>query len=140
MPEAQYAMSAAEQPVAAVTRRLVANVDAPRLARAAAAEMVGRCGRLATGRADDLALVVSELVTNAVVHGPDADVELRMTSTTSMIRVEVSDAGTQPFDWPAVDAGGHHGLDLVGKFSDRSGSSHDPTTVAWCELDFVPTG
>jgi anti-sigma regulatory factor (Ser/Thr protein kinase) len=130
-------MSAAEQPFAAVTRQLAANVDAPRFARDAAAEMIGRCGRMAAGRADDLALVVSELVTNAVVHGPDAEVGLRLTSTTSVIRVEVTDAGTKHFDWPAVDPVGHHGLDLVGRFSDRCGSSHDPTTVAWCELDLV---
>jgi anti-sigma regulatory factor (Ser/Thr protein kinase) len=130
-------MSAAEQPLAAVTRRLAANVDAPRFARDAAAEMIGRCGRLAASRADDLALVVSELVTNAVIHGPDADVELRLTSTTSMIRVEVTDTGTKPFAWPAANGNGHHGLDLVGKFSDRFGSSHEPTTLAWCELDFV---
>lgn len=130
-------MSAAEQPVAAVTRRLAANIDAPRLGRDAAAEMIGRCGRIAAGRADDLALVVSELVTNAVIHGPDAEVELRLTSTTSMIRVEVIDTGTEPFDWPAVDRNGHHGLDLVGQFSNRSGLLYDPTAVAWCELDYV---
>jgi anti-sigma regulatory factor (Ser/Thr protein kinase) len=116
---------------------LAANADAPRFARDAASEMLGRCGGAAGSRADDLALVVSELVTNAVVHGPGADLELRLTSTRSALRVEVIDAGTEPFAWPAADGNGHHGLDLVGKSSERSGLLYDPTAVAWCELDLI---
>ena len=118
-------------------RWLTANVDAPRLARDAAAEMLGRLGPAASARADDLALVVSELVTNAVLHGPVGDVELRLTGSPSMIRVEVHDSGTERFEWPAPGSNGHHGLDLVGMFSERAGAMHQPTTVAWCELDFA---
>ena len=86
-------------------------------------------------RYDDLALVVSELVTNAVVHGPDDDLQLMLEGTPLMIRVEVSDRGTTPFEWPADTADGHWGLKLVSIFSDRAGVVREPATCVWCELD-----
>lgn len=132
----RYAMSADRDPAA--VQLLPATVDAPRLARDFAAHALGRRGAPG-GRADDLALVVSELVTNAVVHGPDAgEIELRLSATPLTIRVEVSDAGTVAFDWPkAAEPPGSHGLDLVGMFSERCGVDRVPWTVAWCELDLV---
>jgi anti-sigma regulatory factor (Ser/Thr protein kinase) len=96
-----------------------------------------RCG---SERSDDLALVVSELVTNAVVHGPDADVELTLTGTPAMVRVEVRDAGTTTFDWPEQPGDVHRGLALVGIFSDRCGVTRTPSTVVWCELDLAEAG
>lgn len=98
--------------------------------------MLRRLGR-GDERAEDVALIVSELVSNAVVHGPaGCDVKLRLTGNPSMIRIEVSDEGTAPFDWPRDSGdGGHWGLGLVRNFSDRSGLMFRPWTVAWCELD-----
>jgi anti-sigma regulatory factor (Ser/Thr protein kinase) len=91
------------------------------------------CGH---ARAEDLALVVSELVTNAVVHGPAGELELRLEATpTMMLRVEVADGGTATFAWPADTVEGHWGLNLVNIFSDRSGVIRDPTTCVWCEFD-----
>lgn len=121
----------------AVTQRLPGNADAPRMARDAAAQLIVRLGARAHKRADDIALAVSELASNAVVHGPAGEFELRLTGTPELIRVEVADLGTVAFSWPPVSHKGHHGLDLVGIFSDRSGSVHDPTTVAWCEFDLA---
>ena len=122
----------------AVVRRITSDSDAPRIARAAAADVLRqlRCGQ---ERADDLALVVSELVANAVVHGPDADLHLALTGSPAMVRVEVRDAGTTTFAWPELPGNGHWGLGLVEIFSDRSGVTRQPSTVVWCELDLAET-
>ena len=122
----------------AVVRRIASDTDAPRIARNAAADILKRlrCGH---ERSDDLALVVSEMVTNAVVHGPDAELELALTGTPAMVRVEVRDAGTTHFEWPESPGNGHWGLGLVGIFSDRSGITRQPSTVVWCELDLAET-
>jgi anti-sigma regulatory factor (Ser/Thr protein kinase) len=111
-------------------------MDAPRAGRRAAALVLAR---LANGRdrADDLALVVSELVTNAVVHGPDAEFELRLRASARVIRVEVNDQGTKPFEWPVNRDGRLHGLDLVNLFSERCGVRRLPSTLAWCEFDLA---
>jgi two-component sensor histidine kinase len=133
MAEAQYTMS--DLRPFAVVERLPSTIDAPRLARNAAADLLASL-HIGDGRADDLALVVSELVTNAVLHGADGRVELRLVATPSMIRVEVSDTGTDAFPWPKPGSHGRrHGLDLVTVFSDRCGVDRRPWTVTWCELD-----
>jgi anti-sigma regulatory factor (Ser/Thr protein kinase) len=119
----------------AVSERISASADAPRIARDAAAHLLGRLKNGAE-RAEDVALIVSELVTNAVVHGPSGgDVKLRMTGTETLIRIEVSDEGTAPFEWPGDPSASHWGLGLVRTFSERSGLMFRPWTVAWCELD-----
>jgi anti-sigma regulatory factor (Ser/Thr protein kinase) len=130
----QQEMSDLEQ-VSAV-HRLPTDHDAPRAARDAAADVLDRLG-CGDQRSEDLALAVSELVTNAVVHGPGGEIELCFTATTSMIRVEVCDSGATTFDWPPQEGGGHWGLGLVRIFSDRAGVDHAPTTVAWCEFDLA---
>src|SRR5689334_13269743 len=94
----------ANRPRAAVYR-LPSDADAPRAARDAAAAMLSDLGS-GYARAEDLALVVSELVTNAVVHGPAGELELRLEGTPTMIRIEVADGGTATFEWPP-DSGGH---------------------------------
>jgi anti-sigma regulatory factor (Ser/Thr protein kinase) len=106
------------------------------MARDLAAELLtGLNG--AGGRADDLALAVSELVTNAVVHGPSAELEIRLHSYDSIIRLEVSDEGTAAFDWPSDDTERHRGLPLVKAFSERCGIMRDPSTLVWCEFDLA---
>jgi anti-sigma regulatory factor (Ser/Thr protein kinase) len=102
--------------------------------------MLQRLGAAGSARADDLALVVSELVTNAVVHGPGGELELGLTGTRSRIRVEVRDQGTEQFDWPTDGVNGHWGLRLVKVFSERAGVIRHPSTVVWCELDLAETG
>jgi anti-sigma regulatory factor (Ser/Thr protein kinase) len=128
----------AEERPLSVVRRFPADDDAPRSAREAAAELLSRlrAGKAGKARAEDLALVVSELVSNAVVHGPGKELELRLTWTPPTIRVEVTDAGETEFDWPELhDALGHWGLQLVKTFSERVGIMRQPSTCVWCELD-----
>ena len=120
----------------AEVHRFQSDADAPRYARDAAAQMLADLG-CGDRRAEDLALVVSELVTNAVVHGATGDVELRLEGTPTMIRVEVSDGGTATFQWPPDTADGHWGLNLVSIFSERSGVIREPSTCVWCELDLA---
>ncbi|WP_406193631.1 ATP-binding protein [Kitasatospora sp. NBC_01560] len=69
--------------------------------------------------ADDVLLVVSELVTNAVRHG-GGRIELRLRPSPPGLRVEVSDGSTEPpvlryDDDPAVP--GRHGLRVVALLS-----------------------
>jgi anti-sigma regulatory factor (Ser/Thr protein kinase) len=130
----QWEMSDPEQ-VSAV-HRLLTDHDAPRAARDAAADVLDRLG-CGDHRGEDLALAVSELVTNAVVHGPGGEIELCFTATTAMIRVEVCDAGATAFEWPDEAGDGHWGLGLVRIFSDRAGIDRVPTTVVWCEFDLA---
>lgn len=119
----------------AVSERIAGTQDAPRIARDAAAHLLGRLG-CGAERADDVALIISELVTNAVVHGPHGhDVMLGITGTPHLIRIEVSDEGTAPFEWPGDRLDGHWGLGLVREFGDRSGLIFRPWTLAWCEVD-----
>jgi anti-sigma regulatory factor (Ser/Thr protein kinase) len=124
-----------------LSTRFPADEDAPRTARDCAADLLARQGVL-TSRGDDVALVVSELVSNAVRHGPGGEVELNMACSHRTFRVEVSDEGTRQFEWPLASHGDHWGLELVRMFSDRSGIHWVPWTVAWSEIDLLvaPTG
>lgn len=121
------------------TQLLPCTADAPGSARDSAAGLLAELGHGAE-RSDDLLLAVSELVTNAVVHGAGGDLELRLQASPLMIRVEVSDAGTSAFEWPADGVNGvngHWGLGLVKAFSERCGVLRLPSTRVWCELDLA---
>ncbi|MCX3058551.1 ATP-binding protein [Streptomyces beihaiensis] len=97
--------------------------------------------------ADTLVLLVSELVTNAVVHTGRPAV-LRMTvsdggggeSRGGAVRVEVADTSARP---PAPrhasgDAMNGRGLELVDCLADRWGWRPEGTGKAiWCEIDRV---
>jgi anti-sigma regulatory factor (Ser/Thr protein kinase) len=107
---------------------------APALARGAVDRLVGQ---VSAPVLDDLRLVVSELVTNAIVHGPRREpVTLRL-SVTGPDRVagEVADQG----DGGAVEVresagdGGGWGLRLLDRVSDRWGV-HEGSTHVWFEL------
>ena len=113
---------------------LPASVTTPAAARAVAREAVER-GR-ATVRIDDVALVVSELVTNAVLHGA-GDITLHLTVEQSTVHVEVIDA--DPVTPEAVeiapDAESGRGLLLVSKVAKRWGVEPAGTgKVVWAEL------
>jgi anti-sigma regulatory factor (Ser/Thr protein kinase) len=99
-------------------------------------------GALDGQRRADLHVAVSELVTNAVVHGPSGEVSLHISLDGRTIRVEVADEGMQPFEWPEVPEPSQTGwgLALVRSFTDRCGIDRRPFTVAWCELDFESAG
>ncbi|MEX2279567.1 MAG: ATP-binding protein [Acidimicrobiia bacterium] len=112
--------------------RLPADLDAPakgrRLVEAWAAEH---------DRLHALVLAVSELVTNAVVHGaPATELTIRFGSTGSMIRVVVAHLGSV-FE-PRLERG-YSGLSIVDRIVDRWGiEERDDSVEVWFEVDDVP--
>jgi anti-sigma regulatory factor (Ser/Thr protein kinase) len=90
------------------------------------------CGHLA----DDAALLVSELVTNAVIHAR-SDVVLRLWRTDSGIRVEIAERDSQPVTARPVnpEALGGRGLYLVETLArDWGVRPAEPGKTVWFEL------
>jgi anti-sigma regulatory factor (Ser/Thr protein kinase) len=96
---------------------------------------------------DDAALVISELVGNAVRHGaPLADGGLRVgwTVTDSVVRLEVSDGGRGPLRHEVIeprlgggsaDAETGRGLAIVALLTASWGSAFDSTSaVVWADV------
>jgi anti-sigma regulatory factor (Ser/Thr protein kinase) len=95
-------------------------------------------------RVEDLRLLVSELVTNSVLHGgagPDAHVQLHVERPDHRIRVEVCDDGTgwseqmRSTSLDSDDPAGGWGLMLVGALADRWGVCAGERTCVWFELN-----
>jgi anti-sigma regulatory factor (Ser/Thr protein kinase) len=95
-----------------------------------------------SSRAADAALLVSELVTNSVVHaqvGPDRAILLELTTLPHHVRIAVIDPGSH--QEPRIlasdpDAPGGCGLRLVHHLSSAWGvvSNAAGTTRVWCDL------
>ena len=112
--------------------------EAPRVARAA----VGRVlrGRLDDSRRHDALLLVSEAVSNSVLHGSaDAGetIELSISVMADRVRVEVTDpaGGFEPPDYPVDelrDAG--RGLPIVHALAQVWGVEPPPGGTLWFEL------
>jgi anti-sigma regulatory factor (Ser/Thr protein kinase) len=94
-------------------------------------------------RADDLRLLVSELVTNSVLHGgagPDDSVQLNVDLPDDRIRVEVCDDGdgwTEQMRSASLDSdqpAGGWGLMLVGAIADSWGVDAGDRTCVWFEI------
>jgi anti-sigma regulatory factor (Ser/Thr protein kinase) len=89
-----------------------------------------------------LALLLSELVTNAIQHGgagPHETIQVRLTSDTKRVRVEVHDPGSHagaPTDRLEAETGGY-GLLLVDRLADGWGRENTGAggSLAWFELD-----
>jgi anti-sigma regulatory factor (Ser/Thr protein kinase) len=117
-----------------VTMRLPPVVDAPLRARAEVGTL-----ELPRRTHDDVVLLVSELVTNCVVHAdlePDQEIDLRLLRRPHIVRVEVRDGG-RGFAETLV-AGGESsgfGLYLVEQLTDRWGVERGDDTCVWFELD-----
>jgi anti-sigma regulatory factor (Ser/Thr protein kinase) len=97
--------------------------------------------------AADLRLLVSELVTNSVIHGHVTDGErlrLEVEMTADAVRVSVIDDG--PGFAASFDNGGdayaigHWGLLLVERLSNRWGASVNSHTRVWFELSLRAGG
>ncbi|WP_406474850.1 ATP-binding protein [Streptomyces sp. NBC_01615] len=88
-------------------------------------------------RSDDVLLCVSELATNALVHGvpPGRGFQLYLRYERDVLRVEVHDSGPgTPRIADDADEGGR-GLLLVAALSDKWGvGERDPGKSVWCEL------
>jgi anti-sigma regulatory factor (Ser/Thr protein kinase) len=95
-------------------------------------------GALPADRLDDLRLVVSELVTNAVIHSglPEEDaIVLKVRVFARRIRVEVIDRG-RGFPEALSRRADHHGfgLPIVEELADRWGTEKGSETRVWAEL------
>jgi anti-sigma regulatory factor (Ser/Thr protein kinase) len=114
------------------------NVDAPGIARAAVSELSHRLG-LAGSTFQTLVLLVSEVVSNAVLHstGPsDAPITLTASVTTDAVRIDITDAGggfiPRQRDPASINDG--YGLYLVDKAASRWGVDSTGPTSVWFEL------
>ncbi|MEV6956793.1 ATP-binding protein [Streptomyces sp. NPDC051183] len=98
-----------------------------------------------TCRRDDVSLCVSELATNALLHGvpPGRGYRVRLLRFEELVRVEVHDSGR---GWPRVAARdpaaeGGRGLQLVAAVADRWGVGlRVPGKVVWCEFGVGASG
>lgn len=121
---------------------------APGLARRAVRGLPSRIQHLTP----TLELLVSELVTNSVLHAgllPTERIVMRVKDLGTHLRVEVADPGRGYEEaragWARARAGkdGHvgehgYGLGLVLGAADRAGVRWDEGTVAWFELGIDP--
>ncbi|WP_107500023.1 ATP-binding protein [Streptomyces sp. fd1-xmd] len=114
-----------------------------RPAREFAAETLHAWG--VTCRRDDVLLCVSELATNALMHGvpPGRGYRLRMLRFEGTVRVEVHDSGGgRPRIGRREPGGaGGRGLLLVAAAADRWGTvPRVPGKVVWCEFAVEAVG
>ena len=112
---------------------LPCDLSAAGLARGEVRRSLG--GLLDQRALDDLCLVVSELVTNAIVHGQGA-IGLRLQLDDGDVRGEVIDAGGG-FEYklrePELCATAGRGLLIVNQLTTRWGV-HEGTTHVWFEI------
>lgn len=91
---------------------------------------------------DDAVLMVSELVTNAIVHSnsrqPGGTVTVTVLESVGGVRVEVADCGSElsaPVVRPNREAADGHGLFLVQSLADQWGYLRDEAgTTVWFRL------
>ena len=97
---------------------------------------------LPPGKLDDVRLVVSELVTNSVLHAglsPDDQIRLSVESSAVSVRGRVCDPGPgfrKPSKLgPRPDFSGGWGLPIVDRISDRWGVDRNSCACVWFEID-----
>jgi transcriptional regulator with XRE-family HTH domain/anti-sigma regulatory factor (Ser/Thr protein kinase) len=90
---------------------------------------------------NDAALLVSELVTNAVQHSDSEWIDVDITLDAERLRIEVSDQSPQP-PRPrisAIDGEGGFGFALVAQLAQRWGvERHTTGKTIWIEFDLTP--
>ncbi len=96
--------------------------------------------RLRPACRETLRLLVSEVVTNAIRHGPkgfDAATTMRVEVVGDRVRIEIEDTGRgfSPPGPPKPDGSGGWGLFLVDELSDRWGIRDGAPTRVWFEVD-----
>jgi anti-sigma regulatory factor (Ser/Thr protein kinase) len=117
-----------------VTRSIRAGLGAPGEARRAVVALpLGEQAR------DRLALVVSELVTNAVRHGRLAagdPIDLEMTSEKGRVWISVHDSGPGFSPAPHANGEGGFGLAIVAQVATEWGVDRAPDgCTVWCTVD-----
>lgn len=117
---------------------LADGLQAPAHARAWTAEQLPPLPRHI---AEDVLLLVSELVTNAVRHGRP-DIEVSLFTAPDRVRIEVSDGGDAlpvvPRGQPSIDRPTGRGLLIVAATADDWGITRPPGATGktvWAELD-----
>lgn len=91
--------------------------------------------------ADTLGLLVSEVVTNAIVHGASRELDVVASVSESTVRVEVCDDGDGFVPRPRAlepDEAGGWGLFLVEQLATSWGVSFSGRTTVWFELPCRP--
>lgn len=117
-----------------LSRSFQADTSAPRKARLALRALNGD---LDSALANDVRLLVSELVTNSFRHTGSARIELEVWSSDEIVRVDVTDrgAGFAPPDSPTPGRASGWGLFMVDRLADRWGVETDGCTRVWFELE-----
>ena len=97
---------------------------------------------LPPGKLEDVRLVVSELVTNSILHArlsPDDEISLTVTVSDGAVSGSVCDPGpgfgmsSEPT--PRPDLSGGWGLPIVETISDRWGVRRNGDACVWFEID-----
>lgn len=99
--------------------------------------------RLGAHVLEDVRLLVTELITNALRHGsltPGDRVSLKASVDKGVVRIEVRDPGNNGDVAlrPPGPRGGGYGLYLVEQLAKRWGVDRRDGTVVWCELSPEP--
>jgi anti-sigma regulatory factor (Ser/Thr protein kinase) len=123
-----------------VSVEIPAELEAVAMARDLVARVVDDSS-VSTDRVDDVRLLVSEVVTNALRHAgldDSGSIALAVDVSHDRVRVEVADRGPG-FDpgalrEPSVDQVGGWGLVLVEQLSDRWGVERNDPNLVWFEL------
>jgi anti-sigma regulatory factor (Ser/Thr protein kinase) len=115
-------------------KELGADAGAPASARDL---VTGALGGRDAETVQTVSLVVSELVSNAVLHGSRQgdSVGIELSVEPGRIRIEVVDFG-EGFDpsQPITDTSGGYGLHIVESLSREWGVDRGPPHKVWCEL------
>jgi anti-sigma regulatory factor (Ser/Thr protein kinase) len=113
---------------------------APSAATAARVEVTQRlAARLGTRVLEDVRLLVTELITNALRHGslmPGDRVSVKASIDDGVVRIEVRDPGNDGDVAPRAPGprGGGYGRYLVEQLARRWGVDRRDGTTVWCEL------
>lgn len=114
---------------------LTADTSAPSEARRAIDELEADLGNTL---AENVRLLVSELVTNSIRHSgapDDRPIEFALSASPDVVRIDVVDHGTWRTPKPDPDGTSGWGLYLVDRLADRWGVEHGEGTRAWFEID-----
>jgi anti-sigma regulatory factor (Ser/Thr protein kinase) len=129
--------SAAGVAVGRLEFAVAAGLDAPATARAAVGPWLS--SRVSETLLGDTQLLLSELVTNSVLHAQlarGAAIRVSVEISDGLVHLEVEDPGDGDIGSrvPDREHGGGFGLYLVETLAERWGSRHEGSTCVWADL------